>query len=246
MQKIPRLALPAETAAALDRKQSAANKKSAAGVLDIDATWKSARKTKPLILALAVLQQMAGNRQRCMYCGDSHGTDIEHFWPKTPYPDKMFRWLNYLLCCTECGRFKRNKFRLDQHQSPLLIDPTVDEPWEFLDFDPATGNIVARFDTTTNDWKLKGAETVAALHLDRREGLAASYQQTHRRLKSKLEAALQADPPDAKALMKELREADDHGLLGWYFLGTGQTEYPFINFRQNHPLVWQRCVQTFS
>jgi hypothetical protein len=27
-----------------------------------------------------------------MYCLDSHATDIEHFWPKTPYPQRMFVW----------------------------------------------------------------------------------------------------------------------------------------------------------
>ena len=81
MRKIQRLALPAPTQKALNRKQSAANKKKAAGTLNIEATWKSARQTIPVKAALGVLQTMAGNRQRCMYCGDSHGTDIEHFWP---------------------------------------------------------------------------------------------------------------------------------------------------------------------
>jgi hypothetical protein len=157
----------------------------------------------------------------------------------------MFRWPNYLLCCTECGRFKGDNFPLDQWKSPLLIDPTAEEPWQFLDFDPATGNIVARFDTAANDWKLKGAETVKALHLDCREALAAGYQKTHRRLETKVEAALRANSPNAGALMRELREVDDHGLLGWCFLGTGQTVEPFASLRQQHPAVWQTCVHSF-
>jgi hypothetical protein len=29
-----------------------------------------------------VLGRMATSIERCMYCEDSHGTDIEHFWPR--------------------------------------------------------------------------------------------------------------------------------------------------------------------
>jgi uncharacterized protein (TIGR02646 family) len=225
--------------------QAAADTKHIAGTLNVEATWKSARQTKPINVALGVLKTMAGNRQRCMYCGDSHGTDIDHFWPKQRYTERMFRWPNLLLCCTECGRFKGDDLPL-ANGLPLLVDPTADDPWQFLDFDPATGNVVARFDTTINDWKAKGAETVKALHLDRREALAASYQQTHRRLKSRVEAALQTPAPNPNALLQELRDADDHGLLGWYFTGTGQGVEPFSGLRQNHPAVWQSCVQALT
>ena len=82
MRRIQRLDLPAPTQRALDRKQADADTKHAAGALNVEAAWKSARQTKPIKTALGALQTMAGNRQRCMYCGDSHGTDIEHFWPK--------------------------------------------------------------------------------------------------------------------------------------------------------------------
>jgi uncharacterized protein (TIGR02646 family) len=243
MRKIARLALPAETAKELNRKQADANRKKAAGTLNVGATWKSARQTIPVKSALSVLQRMAGNRQRCMYCGDSHGTDIEHFWPKNPYPERMFQWPNMLLCCTECGRFKGDDIPLANDQ-PLLIDPTAEDPWQFLDFDPATGNIVARYDVATNDWLAKGTETVKALHLDRREALAATHQQSHRRLESLVKAAIQEPLPDGTKLANALREADDHGILGWILAGTGQNVEPFASLRRNHPAVWQSCVQS--
>jgi uncharacterized protein (TIGR02646 family) len=245
MRKITRLALPAVTAKALKRKQAATNTKKAAGTLDVDASWKSARQTNPVKAALGVLQNMAGERQRCMYCGDSHGTDIEHFWPKKPHPERMFQWPNLLLCCTECGRFKGDDFPL-ANSLPLLVDPTAEDPWQFLDFDPATGNIVARFDVATNDWLPKGKETVKALHLDCREALAASYQRSHRRLETLVKAALREPAPDATALVRALREADDHGMLGWYLTGTGKNVEPFASLRQNHQAVWQYCVQSLA
>lgn len=130
--------------------------------------------------------------------------------------------------------------------SPVLVDPTADDPWQFLDYDPATGNIVARFDVAANDWTPRGIKTVEALHLNCREALAASYQNTDRRLKSLVRAALDQPPPDAKALADALREADNHGLLGWYFTGTGLNVEPFASLRQNHPAVWQSCVQSLT
>jgi uncharacterized protein (TIGR02646 family) len=245
MRKIQRLDLPMPTQQALERKQIDADAKQVVGTLNIEATWMSARKTKPIKTALGVLQKMAGERQRCMYCGDSHGTDIEHFWPKQRHPERMFRWLNMLLCCTECGRFKGEDFPLE-NGLPLLVDPTADDPWQFLDFDPATGNIVARFDLAANDWTAKGTKTVETLQLNCREALAASYQHTHRRLKSLVETALQQPVLDGNALANALRGADDHYLLGWYFTGTGQRVEPFASLRQNHPAVWQTCIQSLT
>ena len=95
----------------------------------------------------------AGLRQRCMYCLDSHGSDIEHFRPKAPYPKSMYQWTNLLLCCTHCGRLTGNQFPL-AGRSALLVDPTKENPWDSLDFDPTTGNISARFNATLNAWSV--------------------------------------------------------------------------------------------
>ncbi|MBI2928327.1 MAG: hypothetical protein HYY24_21875 [Verrucomicrobia bacterium] len=188
---------------------------------------------------------MMGDRQRCMYCLDSHGTDVEHFWPKKPFPERMFLWPNLLLACTECGRLKSDVFPLSNGQ-PLLVDPTAENPWLHLDFDPRTGNIVARFDPERNDYSAKGSKTVELLHLDRREAIAAGYQKTFRRLRSLVEDALRQPNPSANSLARSLRETDDHGLLGWCFRGPGQHESPFREFRTNHRPVWDACLQAWD
>ncbi len=180
-----------------------------------------------------------------MYCCDSHGTDIEHFWPKAAHPDRMFRWQNLLLCCTECGRFKGNRFPL-QNGAPMLVDPSAEDPWQFLDFDPMTGVIVARYDLAAGAESEKGAETVKLLQLDRREALSDGYLKTWRRLKATLETALGQMAPDTKALIESLRQADDHGLLGWCFAGTGQGLAPFSTLRTRHPDAWAACANTLA
>lgn len=246
MRRVIRRALPAPTLGALDRRQQTADQKRANGTLDVQSTWNGARKTKPLTTALKILKEMAGERERCMYCGDSHGTDIEHFWPKTPYPERMFRWPNMLLCCTECGRFKGNLFPLDVNGLPLLVDPSAVNPWDFLDFNPDTYNFVARFDLATNAPSSHGAKTVELLQLDRREALEAGYRKTHNRILTAVERALQRDTIDADTLCEQLSEADDHGLLGWYLSGTGQNLSPFPELRAEHPEVWATCVAALT
>lgn len=145
-----------------------------------------------------------------------------------------------LLCCTECNRFKGDRFPLEDG-TPLLIDPTTENPWEYLDFDPDTGNIIARFELDRDGWSKKGEKTVEILQLDRREALAAGYRRTFMRLSARVNQYLAL--PDADAdLPAQLVAQDDHGLLGWFLYGAGQTLAPFADLRLQHPEVWQACL----
>ncbi|MBK7758736.1 MAG: hypothetical protein IPI35_20530 [Deltaproteobacteria bacterium] len=92
----------------------------------------------------AALEAMASGHARCMYCEDSLGTDIDHFWPKADFPDRAFTWENYLLACSYCNsNLKRNQFPRDAAGQPELLDPTVDEPAEHLFFLPGNGRFLA-------------------------------------------------------------------------------------------------------
>lgn len=244
MRRVTRLELSADVARYLKRRQQRANDEQAAGKLDVDKTWNSAGKTLKIKETRATLKQMAGGRQRCMYCSDSAGTDIEHYWPKSVYPERMFQWVNMLLCCTGCGRdCKGIKFPLDDG-SPALLDPTVDDPWLFLDFSTSTGILFPLVDaegkTTT-----KGEETVKLLKLDRRDEVNIGYQKSFRRIKRAVDAALAEQEPDPTALIHALSDADDHGLLGWCFRGNGINESPLSDLRQRHPRVWAACELKF-
>lgn len=240
MRRIPRATLPKAAETYLDQRQSRADTKNKNGALNIESDWKAARQTKSLKTVVATLQAMMGPRARCMYCMDSHGADVEHFRPKIAYPQHMYRWPNLLLCCTECGRLKGHQFPTSGRRV-LLIDPTYEDPWKHLDFDPDTGNICARFDLRLNDWAVKGVHTVAVLKLDQREALSAGYLQTLRRLTVVVQTALGGGPIDAVHLISKLRDADDHGLLGWCLSDRGQVIPAFRDLRHQYPVVWRQC-----
>ena len=78
---------------------------------------------------------------KCCYCEskvtDVAYGDIEHFYPKSRYPDKTFMWENLLFSCQICNEgYKGDKFPLDADGNPLLIDPSdgVTNPNQHLDF----------------------------------------------------------------------------------------------------------------
>jgi uncharacterized protein (TIGR02646 family) len=244
MRQVARPALPHPVQAYLDRRQSAAGRLAAQGALDIGREWKVARQTQKIGTVLKTLQQMMGARERCMYCVDSHGSDVEHFWPKAHYQQHAFQWSNMLLCCTECGRFKGDRFPMENGR-PMLIDPTAEDPWQHLDFDPDTGNLTARFDLQAGDWSARGVKTVEVLQLDRREAMAAGYVRTFRHLGSivqKFLAPAVEGSMTATGLLAELREADEHGLLSWCLRGAGQSIQPFDTLRTQCPQIWADCL----
>jgi uncharacterized protein (TIGR02646 family) len=246
MRKIRRKALPKAEAQKLRTEQTNTNAKLASKTLDVQKEWKRARQNKPLKVAFDTLLEMAGSRERCMYCGDSQGTDIEHYWPKTPYPRKMFRWNNLLLGCTACGRdHKGTRFPLDADMKPLLINPTNDDPWRSLDFDPMTGNFSPRYDANRNPAP-KGQATVEVLGLDKRESLASGHIKTYRRISSLIEDAASVESCDSKALISSLAAEDEYGLLGWCFRGTGINEPPMSSLKNAHPAIWNACVKAFK
>ena len=244
MQRVERVALAQETGRALQLLQDEANTQREQTAFDPVTHWKGRRASRHILAVSAALKRMAGPRQRCMYCVDSGGSDIEHFWPKSPYCDRMYIWENLLIACTECGRFKGNQFPRAEDGTPLLIDPTAEDPWDSLDFDPVTGNLNARYLLTTEAYSPQGEATAKVLHLDRREGMSAGYRKTYRRL-----CKLVTDWTDqhiAVDYLEQLREADDHGLLGWFLHGSGRNESGFSRFRELYPDAWTVCQQSFG
>lgn len=90
----------------------------------------------------ALLEEMASGRERCVYCEDSEGIAIEHFWPKSRYPQRAFDWSNYLLACTRCNsNYKRDQFPLAADGGPLLINPVDEDPLDHLLLSPTTGKL---------------------------------------------------------------------------------------------------------
>lgn len=136
-----KLALPGSTRTALANRQRSANGL-APGDPGINAAWARFLKSKARVGVAAALDRCF--RFKCAYCENVAAQDIEHFYPKSLYPRRMFRWDNLLRGCNNCNNFKRDEFPLDAYRRPLLLDPCRDDPLDYFVWDFATGAVGVR------------------------------------------------------------------------------------------------------
>lgn len=119
--------------------------------------WESTKKSEgPFAEVKTALDAMCWGHRRCVYCEDSLADEIEHFWPKDLYPDRVFAWENYLYACGPCNGPKGNAFAIlppgsvtsvevarkkgDPVVAPItgdsaLLDPRRDDPLDYLELD---------------------------------------------------------------------------------------------------------------
>ena len=245
MRKITRSALPKQISRYLDRKQSEVNSGK-----DARRTWKYSRKTKAMKEVANKLSRMSGRRQRCMFCEDSRGTDIDHYWPLSTYKEHSFVWTNLFWICAGCNKAKGPRFDMDQAGQPLLIDPTADDPWDHLFYDSRTGNITPRYNPISKQPSPKGVYTTDAnvLHLNV-EAITEGRQRVQRNLQRAVRQFLQqigfSHNPDALAneLVEAIRDNNDFGLGVWFFVQRGSEERPFSELKAADSNTWLRVVE---
>jgi hypothetical protein len=87
---------------------------------------------------------IAAGIERCMYCGDSRGTDIDHFEPIKYAPLRTFEWHNHLLACSSCNsNAKRDAYPCDDCGQSLLVDPSVEDPADHIKLSLTEGSYTA-------------------------------------------------------------------------------------------------------
>lgn len=104
----------------------------------IDKYWGDRRSSKTLEAVEIALKAMASGIERCMYCDEGHGHQIEHFRPKADYSAEAFNWDNLLWVCGECNTQKNRLFD-DQ-----IVNPTLDDPFDHLELAFREGRFLAR------------------------------------------------------------------------------------------------------
>jgi len=244
VRRLVRTALPERVRGYLAKKQREVDSGKSPEVV-----WKRARSTQTMGCVVDELRQMVGARGRCMFCEDSRGVDIDHFWPKARYPERTFLWENLLLICSGCNRKKGERFELDANGSPLLIDPTRDDPWDHLYYDSETGIVTACFIPATGEPDPRAQYTVERSNLPVNiQPVTEGRLRTQRNLIRCVGRFLEvSNPPGGRrALEQELREClddnSDYGLSTWFFSRDGQNEPPFSKLRHAAGDVWDRLA----
>ncbi|MFQ3679245.1 MAG: HNH endonuclease [Pseudanabaenaceae cyanobacterium] len=153
---------------------------------------------------VALVQAFYG---RCAYCESqitavTYGA-IEHFFPKSRYPDRTFAWENLLLACDVCNSCKGDTFPLAADGTPLLVNPSTENPAAHLQFDwnPTTGlaSIYGR--------DRRGEAVVALFDLNGTAGRTDLMARRSRYVKKLMALKnLAASHPEAQILLQEARD----------------------------------------
>lgn len=212
----------------------------------IDDHWRRQRRRRTMVTIEQTLGTMAGRRARCMFCSDSRGGDMDHFWPKR-YWARVFEWTNLLLVCAPCNRQKGDRFPLAEDGEPLLIDPTAGDPWEWLYYDSATHLLAPRW--RANDFDTRATATLETILPRLNDEAVAEGRRRHWRslVRAARRAAAERNRNEADDELFELVEQrDGYGLDRWCFLYEGRDEEPFVDLRQNRPALWEELVSAFE
>jgi uncharacterized protein (TIGR02646 family) len=151
MRRLRRESLESDAAALLlDRTRrieaagapySAQEQRTAAQKEEAARLWKN-EGTRAFEQVRDALRAMAPPTERCMYCENSEGSDVEHFRPRSSYPMSSYDWENLLWACAACNsNHKRSRFPCDPLGAPLLIDPTAEDPREHITLLPRSGEL---------------------------------------------------------------------------------------------------------
>lgn len=231
MRCIARRELPARASAWLARNQ---------GQLDSDATldvhkrWKSRRPTMNGNGIVTNLEMMSGARRRCMYCGDSEGCDVEHYFPKADirWRSKVFDWGNFLWICAPCNRLKNNSFAMTADGVPLMLNPCLDRIWDFYDYVSESGYLVPRWGMAA-DLGARANHTIneAATRLTH-EVICESRKRSERIVRRAVTRYLETEGEsgDRDAFIQDVMDADHPELCEWFFSLIGSQREPFSSF----------------
>lgn len=210
MIRLPDIALEEEHLAALAAWQEELVQKGNYELQRIHAAalWKAKPKNKmPFPAVMEALQRMSCGAARCHYCEDSEGADIDHFRPKSIYPNLAFQWENFVWSCAKCNRAKGNRFglidigengvvsiRMAKHAQltyppegdPALIHPREENGMDFLMLDFNLTFNLGAISVASAVQRLRAEETTDTLKLNRPalvEARKSAYSNFFHRLK---------------------------------------------------------------
>lgn len=133
---------------------------------DIQDAWKAIQKDPAWPELQSALRAIF--HDKCAYCEIIVPRDVEHYYPKSRYPDRMFLWTNLLFACKNCDTDKGQRFPV-VHGQPQLIDPCDGDPALYITWDLPSGRPIPTEDAGRKE---RALQTLDALPQLRHQSLA--------------------------------------------------------------------------
>ena len=84
----------------------------------------------------------------CAYCERNVKGEVDHFHPKSRYPDLVYSWSNWLFTCHDCNHAKADKWPKKGYVNPCATSKCA-RPESLFRFDTQTGEILTQKNLTT-------------------------------------------------------------------------------------------------
>jgi len=122
----------------------------------------------------------------CAYCEDFCKGEVDHFRPKSRFPELVYKWSNWVFACHTCNEAKQEKWPRGGYANPCAR-LAQSRPEAHFDFDTTTAEIIPRAGATAAQ-RRRALATIQDLGLNRYHHLK---ERTERLMAVRL--ALQAD-----------------------------------------------------
>ena len=76
----------------------------------------------------------------CAYCEKRTRGTVDHFQPKSKFPELVYEWSNWVMACYECNQAKGDKWPDNGYVDPCSKDH-LERPEMIFDFDTTTGHL---------------------------------------------------------------------------------------------------------
>ena len=86
----------------------------------------------------------------CAYCEQLRRGEVDHFRPKSRYPELVYAWSNWLFACRDCNHTKLGKWPHGGYVNPCARS-TLARPEHYFAFDTQTGEILPSEELTAFD-----------------------------------------------------------------------------------------------
>ncbi len=195
------------------------------------------------------LKKMAPIGGCCMYCESNTGSQIEHFRPKSRFPECAFEWENFLPACGECNLGKSSSFRVYINETnywydvpangippdmrfrmPALMNPRHEDPMDILGLElSGTFLYYSRYPKGTVEYE-RAHYTVELLGLNKNEILRLMRGNAYHAYISHLERYVRkADQPDMQSKTKRVILNIPQATVWWEMKRQSQNRHHELN-----------------
>ncbi len=181
------------------------------------------------------LRQLSGPGERCMFCSGSESSEVEHYRPKSVFPELAMTWENFLWSCGVCNLAKGNRFPPDTETGERLINPIDENVWDFFSLDEF-GNLLPKWRLDLDDLDPRAVSTRNVLKLDRQLLQESRYQRRRELVQGVGDSLAQFDRGElTMADLVERRKAwleapFQPDVADYYLNGPGGDQEPFARF----------------